>query len=116
MTRTSRTIFMVALLSSGLSLAQPRQDTASRLVGSVMDTAGAGLPATTVWVAPNSLTQVEMNQIEAAGKAVESAEVRLRAEQPSLFGARLFSASSSTSKRMSRKQRSRGLTWSWLPH
>jgi Carboxypeptidase regulatory-like domain len=80
MPRTCWTILVAALLSSGLSLAEARQDTSGRLSGTVVDATGAGLPATTVWVAPNSLSQVEINQIDAAQKALESAELQLRAE------------------------------------
>ena len=81
MTRTCRTIFLAALLSSGLLLAGPRQDSGSRLSGTVMDTTGVGLPGTMVWVALNSLTQPEISRIDAAQKALESAEFKLRAEQ-----------------------------------
>jgi hypothetical protein len=74
-------VFAAALLSGGLLLAGARQDTSSRLAGTVTDTAGVGLPATTVWVAANPLSQAEITQIAAAQKEVESAKVRLTAEQ-----------------------------------
>jgi Carboxypeptidase regulatory-like domain len=82
MPRTWRTILLAALLSSGLLRVEARQDTSGLLAGTVMDATGVGLPATTVWVAPNlRITQVEISQIDAAQKALELAELRLRAEQ-----------------------------------
>jgi hypothetical protein len=81
MPKICRTTLLAALLSSALlPFAEARQDTSSRLAGTVMDAAGAGLPATIVWVVPNSLTQDEMSQVDAAQKAFESAELQLRAE------------------------------------
>jgi hypothetical protein len=51
-----------------------------------MDTTGVALPATTVRVVPNFLTQVEMSQIDVAQKALELAELKLRAEQTKFVG------------------------------
>ena len=82
MPRTCRTIFVAALLSIGLLRAEARQDTSGRVAGTVMDATGAGLPATTVWVWPNlRITQVEISQLDAAQKALELAELKLRDEQ-----------------------------------
>ena len=84
MQRIYWTILWAALLSGSLSLAGAGQDISSRLAGTVMDTTGVGLPATTVWVAPNSLTQGEIDQIDAAQKALELAKLRLEVEQTKL--------------------------------
>ena len=82
MPRTCRTFLFAALLSCGLLRAEARQDTPGRLAGTVMGTTGAGLPATTVWVGPNRrITQVEISQLDAAQKALELAELKLRDEQ-----------------------------------
>ena len=80
MQRTYWTILVAALLSSGLLLAGARQDLSARIAGTVTDMAGVGLPATTVSIVPNRLTQVEITQIDAAQKALELAELRLRGE------------------------------------
>jgi Carboxypeptidase regulatory-like domain len=74
------TTLVAALLSSGLLLAGARQDVSGRVAGTVVDTTGVGLPATTVYVMTNRLTQVEISQIDAAQKAVEQAELQLKTE------------------------------------
>jgi hypothetical protein len=45
-----------------------------------MDPTGVGLSTTTVWIAPNRLTQGEMSQVETAQNALETAKLRLEAE------------------------------------
>ena len=80
MRRTVWSALAAALLSSGLSIAGARQDVSGRVAGTVLDTTGVGLPATTIYVVTNRLTPVEMNQIDAAQKAVEQAELQLKTE------------------------------------
>ena len=80
MPRTLWTTLMAALLSSGLLLAGARQGVSGRIAGRAVDTTGVGLPATTIYVMTNRLTQVEISQIDAAQKAVEQAELQLKAE------------------------------------
>ena len=81
MRRIVWTALVGALLSSGLSIAGARQDVSGRIVGSVANTTGVGLSATTIYVmTTNRLTQVEISQIDAAQKGVEQAELQLKAE------------------------------------
>jgi len=79
MPRILWTTLMAALLSSGLLLAGG-QDVSGRIAGTVVDTTGIGLPATTIYVMTNRLTQVEIGQIDAAQKAVAQAELQLKDE------------------------------------